>query len=69
MIAKFNLRDIYELSFFRFLSRFAPFAFKVCKYDFFKAIWVSENADFDSDFESVEKVAKKLLPKKLLTTK
>jgi hypothetical protein len=34
-------------------------------FSFKNAIWVSKNAEFDADFESVEKVAKNLMRKKL----
>jgi hypothetical protein len=35
---------------------------------FSNVIWVSQNAEFDADFDSVGKVAKKLMQKKLSLT-
>ncbi len=68
------LRLIYKICFSLFLSRFKRVWLKkfaksadMTKKNCFQIIfiWVSKNADFDAEFESVEKVAKKLTQRKL----
>ncbi len=69
------LRHINKKKIFRFLSRF----FRICnqsvqkvlkratkKFSLKNSIWVSKNAEFHTDFESVGKVLKKCTKKKLL---
>jgi hypothetical protein len=62
------LRHIQKKRFSVFLSRFL----RICNQSvqkvliFKNSIWVSKNAGFHADFESVEKVLKKCTQKKLL---
>ncbi len=73
----FILIHIYEKSFPFFSAVSSAFAFKVEKsakitptfLSLLNAIWVSINAEFDADFESIEKVEKQIMRKKLSTKK
>jgi hypothetical protein len=63
MIAKFNSKTHTQNMFFVFLNRF------VCKKSKMIEIRVSKNAKFDAYFESVEKVSKRQMRKKLSAKK
>jgi hypothetical protein len=64
MVAKFNSKAHLQTRFFVFLSSFVRVGLEGKN-----ARWVSKNAEFDADLESVEKVAKRLMEKKLPANK
>jgi hypothetical protein len=63
MIAKFNRPRL------RLSSKLVKSAKMTSIFCFTYATWVSKNAEFDAHFESVKKVAKNLMRKKLSTKK
>jgi hypothetical protein len=74
MVAKFNSKTQLQNnhSFFLFFNILSVFDFNVCKTCQFEinlffqnAICVSNDAEFDADFKSVIKVAKRLMQKKV----
>jgi hypothetical protein len=75
MVTKFNSKTHLWKKMFSFFYPFLPHlhskfvkSTNMIKFFFFKkAIWVVKNAEFDADFESIEKVSKKLMRKKLST--